>query len=97
IFSSSGDRTGRSANPCDVSWRSPALSRSQIEACLTPTLVIRYSPSGVTAVPSSSVGPKVICSAEPSGKACLQRWYPPLALEEKYIQRPSGDQAAVVH
>src|SRR5258708_5125320 len=49
------------------------------------------------AMPSSSVGPDVICSGAPFGKRCRQVWKEPPALELKYIHLPSGDQAANVH
>src|SRR5262245_36092311 len=48
------------------------------------------------AMPSSSLGPEVICSGWPSGKRCLQVWKVPPALELKYIHLPSGGQAAKV-
>src|SRR6266481_48913 len=85
------------ANPSDVSWRSLPESWIQMDACLMPTLVITYLPSGVGAVPSSSVAPEVICSGVPSGNFCRQMWKLPDAVEEKYIHWPSGDHAAVVH
>src|SRR5260370_25612779 len=85
------------ANPSEVSWRSPPESWIQMDACLRPTLVITYLPSGVGAVPSSSVAPEVICSGVPSGNFCRQMWKLPDAVEEKYIHWPSGDHAALVH
>src|SRR5438132_440779 len=60
-------------------------------------LVMRYLPSGVSAVPSCSVGPKVICSGVPFGYRWRHTWKAPLAFDEKYIHRPSLDQVAVVH
>src|SRR5690349_14223922 len=65
--------------------------------CRTPTAVTNERPSGAMAIPSSSVGPEVICSGCPSGKRCRQVWNAPLELELKYIHLPSGDQAAKWH
>src|SRR6185295_16221235 len=64
-------------------------------------------PSGATATPSSSVGPKVICSGFPLGNRCRHKcqlpkgWVgsvfaPPSAEALKYIHFPSGDQPAAV-
>ena len=63
---------GSMAKPSEVSWRSPLESCNQMAACWSPMLVIKYLPSGVTAVPSCSVGPNVICSGAPSGYLCRQ-------------------------
>src|ERR1700686_686802 len=54
-------------------------------------------PSRLTAMPASSAGPEVICSASPLGNGWRHRWLEPLAYALKYIQLPSGDQAADVH
>src|SRR5262245_11646353 len=68
-----------------------------MELCLSPTAVINERPSGAMAMPSSSVGPEVICSGRPSEKRCRQMWNAPPALEFRYIHFPSGDHAAKVH
>src|SRR5258706_15998589 len=47
-------------------------------------------------MPRSSVTPDVICSGALSGKRCRQMCDSPLTPAAKYIQRPSGDQAAAV-
>src|SRR6516162_7683336 len=58
---------------------------------------MKERPSEEKAMPSSSVGPEVTCSGCPSGKRWRQMWkLPSPAFELKYIQRPSGDQAAEV-
>src|SRR5579884_3322284 len=54
-------------------------------------------PSGDMAIPSSSVGPEVICSGSPSGNRCLQVWKEPPSFELKYIHFPSSDHAAKWH
>src|SRR5262249_14885297 len=77
--------------------RSPWLSCTQTLLCLAPTAVTNERPSGAMAIPSSSVGPEVICSGCPSGKRCRQVWKTPPALELKYIHCPSSDHAANVH
>jgi hypothetical protein len=48
------------------------------------------------AMPSSSVGPEVICSGFPVGKCWRQMWNAPPELELKYIHFPFGDHAAKV-
>lgn len=58
---------------------------------------MKERPSGAIAMPSSSVGPDVICSGSPFGNRCRQMWKRPPALELMYIHFPSGDHAANVH
>src|SRR6185436_13842197 len=55
---------------------------------------MKERPSGAMAIPSSSVGPDVICFGWPSGNRWLQVWEYPPALELRYIHFPSGDHAA---
>src|SRR5580658_1619017 len=62
-----------------------------------PIDVITDRPSLSTATPSSSVGPKVICSGCPSVDRWRHRWLRPSTAAVKYIQEPSGDQPADVH
>src|SRR5438093_5031722 len=88
---------GSIANPSEVSCRSPLASFNEMLACWNPMLVMRYLPSGVSAVPSCSVGPNVICSGVPFGYRWRHTWKAPPAFDEKYIHRPSPDQVTVVH
>src|SRR5580704_656434 len=60
----------------------------------TPSDVIIERPSPSTAMPSSSVGPDVICSGWPLGKRWRHRWLCASVAAVKYIQEPSGDQPA---
>ncbi len=64
---------------------------------LVPIDVTKLRPSGANAIPSSVATPNVTCSGLPSGKRCRQMWIPSVVLAVKYIQLPSGDQAASVH
>src|SRR6516162_8769880 len=64
--------------------------------CRTPADVTSECPSGATAMPSSSVGPNVICSGTPFGNRWRQMWNPSPASALKYIHRPSGAQPAYV-
>src|SRR5262245_31065486 len=92
-----GSIVGSIGNPSDVSCRSSLGSFNEMLACWSPMLVMRYLPSGVSAVPSCSVGPNVICSGVPFGYRWRHTWKAPPAFDEKYIHRPSLDQLAVVH
>src|SRR5438552_15898440 len=88
---------GSIANPSEVSCRSPLGSFNQMLACWSPMLVMTYLPSGVSAVPSCSVGPNVICSGVPFGYRWRHTWKAPLAFDEKYIHGRSLAQVAVRH
>src|SRR5664279_667356 len=87
---------GRLAKPSPEIWRSPHASCTQTELCRIPADVTSERPSGETAIPSSSVGPKVNCSGTPPGKCWRQIWYPSPASALKYIILPSGLHAAYV-
>ena len=62
-----------------------------------PIDVTMDRPSGDSATPSSSSGPKVICSGAPSGNLWRHRCELPPTMAAKYIHRPSGDHAAETH
>jgi hypothetical protein len=68
----SGVNFGCSAWPSSEICRSPRRSCTQMLLCFTPTAVTYERPSGANAIPSSSVGPELICSGCPSGKRCRQ-------------------------
>src|SRR6185295_15551871 len=87
---------GFAALPSTEICRSPRESCSHREAPNVETAVTSERPSGATAIPSSAVGPAVICSGLPSGKRWRQMWPAPTAFDVKYIQFPSGDHAANV-
>src|SRR6516164_6317428 len=61
-----------------------------------PTSVTIFHPCSM-AIPSSSVGPFVICSGSPFGNRSLQIWNLPPLLVLMYIHFPSGDHVPVVH
>src|SRR5271165_3724545 len=61
-----------------------------------PAEVTSEWPSGETAMPSSSVGPKVSCSGSPPGKCWRQIWNPLPTSALKYIVLPSGLHPAYV-
>src|SRR5215472_7201273 len=61
-----------------------------------PTDVSKDLPSAAMLIPSSSVGPDVICSGCPSGNLCRQMWNLPPLFELIYTHFPSGDQAPAV-
>src|SRR5262245_44846893 len=88
---------GSIAYPSEVSCRSPLGSFNEMLACWSPMLVMPYLPSGVSAMPSCSVGPSVICSGVPLAYGWRHKCHAPPAFDEKYIHRPSLDQVAVVH
>ena len=63
--------------------------------CALPTEVINDLPSGATAMPASSVGPDVNCSAGPLGNSVRQIWNPePPTSLVRLDPFAVGDQAA---